>query len=137
MKEYSEGGNVLKEGKGVVERFQKYDSPTGYQAMTTKSVKISRLHISKMADGNVILAKRDVLISDIKSIGRTAWGNQNWRQRAVNCSCVIDTGFNGGSWRIYNWLLKYIGYFRNINQKAEIRKTMGRIMRFCFWESRI
>ena len=137
MKEYSEGGNVLKEGKGVVERFQKYDSPTGYQAMTTKSVKISRLHISKMADGNVILAKRDVLISDIKSIGRTAWGNQNWRQRAANCSCVIDTGFNGGSWRIYNWLLKYIGYFRNINQKAEIRKTMGRIMRFCFWESRI
>ena len=32
----------------------------------------------------------------------------------------------------YNLFLKYIGYSRNVNQKAETQKTMGGIYAICF-----
>ena len=47
-----------------------------------------------------------------------------------DCSCIIDTGFNGGSLRSFNFLAKYIDCVRDINQRAKIAKTIENLCDF-------
>ena len=81
----------------------------------------------------VNVAKREVLFSN-KMLGRGGWGLEKMAQpNRDGCACLFDAGFNAGSLRSFNWLIKYGNYLQAINRNTKIIKTVAKEMRFVLW----
>ena len=59
-------------------------------------------------------------------------GGQNWGGPNGERRMRYWRRFQWGGLCNSSWLLKYVGYLRNINRKAEIYQTIGKSMRFVF-----
>ena len=66
-------------------------------------------------ENDVNFADREVLISRTV-LWKADWGLKHWGGNSNNgdCPCIIDTGFNGGAFCIFNCVRRYKAYFRSI-----------------------
>ena len=108
LKPKGEKQRVRKEGKG------------GAQAVKFTRLEISECDhvIEEIPENEVNVATRKINLANAHGVGD--WRRKN---RAKDCSIIIDTGFNGGGLRAYPWMRRYVEYMRSFQPDDNMVKT--------------
>ena len=81
----------------------------------------------EIAENKVNVATRQINLAN--ALGAD---DREWKNRPVECSSIIDTGFNGGGLSIFAWLRKYLEYQRSFPPKENMEKTREKVLKLVF-----